>query len=239
MKKSFHIALFAYDFPHRKTIDFIDKIYDCGYTIDLILAAYAIPIKSPKSFFQLNSDMPKSSVQDKAKQYKIPLYQVKHNSAQSKDLLKKYHINFGIISGARILDHDIIMSIKYGILNFHPGLLPQIRGLDSILWSIHKDVPIGVTAHLINDKIDAGFLIYKKKISIVSTDNLQSLYEKNYQLQLDLMSISLNLVFSNHNFSSLKMGDYNPKMSYQIQKELNEKIVLYINKHSDKDESKN
>ena len=54
--------------------------------------------------------------------------------------------------------------IKYGILNFHPGLLPDIRGLDSVLWSIEKNYPIGVTAHLINNKIDAGKLVCQKKL---------------------------------------------------------------------------
>ena len=51
MKAGFKIVLFAYNFPHRKTIDFIEKIYKLGFSISLILAADFIKIKKPKSIF--------------------------------------------------------------------------------------------------------------------------------------------------------------------------------------------
>ena len=101
--------------------------------------------------------------------------------------------------------------------------LPYIRGLDAILWSIYKDVPLGVTAHLINEKIDAGFLIVKQKINILSSDNFQSLYEKNYQLQLELIPISLNLILQNQALTALEINEYNNRMSYAKQLEVKEK----------------
>ncbi len=237
MKKQFKIVLFAYNFPHRKTIDFIDKIYDSGFMISLILAADFIKIKSPKSLFNLYKHLPSVSIEQKACQYKIPLCVVQHNSTESQQLIKKHGVNFGIISGARILSQSIIKSIKYGVLNLHPGLLPKIRGLDSVLWSIYKNCPIGVTAHLINHNIDAGYLVIKKKINITGNDSLQSLYEKNYQLQLYLIPISLNLILENKNFKNLSLGSYNSKMNYKTQLELNNKISAYIHKHAKINES--
>lgn len=240
MKTKLRIALFAYNFPHRKTIDFVDKIYDCGFEINLILAANFIPIKSPKSAFVTHAPMPLVSIQDKASQTRIPLYEVVHNSLEAEDLLIKYNINFGIISGARILANSVIDILRYGVLNFHPALLPEIRGLDSMLWSIYKDVPLGVTAHLINEKIDAGFLVVKQTINILSSDNFQSLYEKNYQLQLELIPISLNLILKNQAFTELKINEYNNRMSYAKQLELKEKLLDYVCRYSKKkDESKN
>jgi len=240
LKKKLNIVLFAYNFPHRKTIDFIDKIYASGFKIALVLAADFINIKSPRSFFSIDKNVPSISIQNKAIQNSIPLHEVKHNSLESQKLIVKYHINFGIISGARILKKNIIQSVKYGILNFHPGLLPEIRGLDSILWSIYKDHPIGVTAHLINDKIDAGYLVCQHKTDITINDNLQSLYEKNYRLQLYLIPISLNLVLENQKFQKSKTGLYNNKMLYKTQLEINEKIIDYIHKYANvKHESKN
>jgi len=240
LKTKLRIALFAYNFPHRKTIDFVDKIYDCGFEINLILAANFIPIKSPKSAFVTHAPMPLVSIQDKASQTRIPLYEVVHNSLEAEDLLIKYNINFGIISGARILANSVIDILRYGVLNFHPALLPEIRGLDSMLWSIYKDVPLGVTAHLINEKIDAGFLVVKQTINILSSDNFQSLYEKNYQLQLELIPISLNLILKNQAFTELKINEYNNRMSYAKQLELKEKLLDYVCRYSKKkDESKN
>ena len=240
MKTKLRIALFAYNFPHRKTIDFVDKIYDCGFEINLILAANFIPIKSPKSAFVTHTPMPLVSIQDKASQKRIPLYEVVHNSLEAQELLIKYNINFGIISGARVLANSVIDILRYGVLNFHPALLPEIRGLDSMLWSIYKDVPLGVTAHLINEKIDAGFLVVKQTINILSSDNFQSLYEKNYQLQLELIPISLNLILKNQAFTELKINDYNNRMSYAKQLEVKEKLPDYVCQYSKKkDESKN
>ena len=44
--------------------------------------------------------------------------------------------NIGIISGARILKKSIIKIFKYGIINYHPGPLPDTSGLDSLYWMI-------------------------------------------------------------------------------------------------------
>ena len=236
MNNKFNIVMFAYNFPHRKTFDFIEKIYDNGFSISLILAANFVPIDKPKRAFQLKKIESKSP-EELAKKYKIPYYVVRHNSLDSQTLLKKYAINFGVISGARILHKNIISSVSYGILNFHPGILPIIRGLDSILWSIYKDQPIGVTAHLINEHIDSGMLVQKKIISIDKNDDLQSLYEKNYQLQLDLIPISLNLAFkfidSHVRFNKLKKRlNYNSYMSYKLQLKLKPIINSYIKKYS-------
>ena len=113
--------------------------------------------------------------------------------------------------------------------------MPFIRGLDSILWSIYKDYHIGVTAHLINEKIDAGFLVLKEKIRISKNDNIESLYEKNYQLQLYLLLISLNLVFKKNTFKPLAMGEYNHRMSQQEQLVVIKKLNQYIDKYAFKD----
>ena len=232
MKKKINIVLFAYNFPHQKTVDVIDRVYREGFHISLILAADRIFIRSPKSIFKFKKEILIPNSETLAKKYHIPFYVVKHNSLESIFLLKKYKINLGIIAGARILKHDIIQTIQYGVLNFHPGILPYVRGLDAMLWSIYKDYPIGVTAHLINNKIDAGYLVYQKQILISLEDDIYSLYQKNYKLQLDLISISLNLILENSNFQILTMGEYNQKMSYPIQLDLMSKITQYITKHS-------
>ena len=233
MITNFKIALFAYNFPHRKTLDFISILSNSNFKISLILAANFVPIDSPKSHFNLFKKEIDVLPKDLAKKYKIPYYVVPHNSEQTKKLLKEYNIDFGIIGGARILKKSIIDIFKFGILNFHPGLLPMIRGLDSILWSIYKDFSIGVTAHLITDKIDSGELVVQKKINISYDDDIAKLYEKNYQLQLDLIPISLNLISENKSFKTLKNdGNYNSKMSYETQLELNTMIGNYINRHS-------
>ena len=117
--------------------------------------------------------------------------------------------------------------------------MPVIRGLDSVLWSIYKDIPLGVTAHLINKNIDAGLLVYQEQLNFSQKDNMESLYEKNYQLQLDLIPISLNLVLKNKNFKILKMGEYHHKMPYKTQLTVIKKTKQYIKTYAPNDKSEN
>jgi len=49
---------------------------------------------------------------------------------------------------------DIINAFKIGVLNMHPGILPDNRGLDTIKWAIMKDMKQGVSCHLISKEID-------------------------------------------------------------------------------------
>ena len=228
MNKKLNIVLFCYNFPHRKTIDFFYKLYENKFNISLILAANHVNIARPRSAMSLPKQQITDSINQLAKKYNIPFFVVKHNSQETISLMKNYKINFGVISGARILNNEVINAVKYGILNFHPGLLPSIRGLDSVLWAIHKNQPIGVTAHLINEKIDSGLLVCQKKIDISVNDNIESLCEKNYQLQLYLLPISLNLILKDQNFKDLTLGEYNHKMSYKMQLMVIKKFNQYI-----------
>tara|TARA_B100000902_G_C27316939_1_gene921908 strand:+ start:3148 stop:3849 length:702 start_codon:yes stop_codon:yes gene_type:complete len=228
LNKKLNIVLFCYNFPHRKTIDFFHKLYENKFNISLILAADYVNIVKSKSAISFPKQHFTDSINQLAKKHNIPFFAVKHNSQDTIRLIKNYQINFGVIAGARILNNEVINVVKYGILNFHPGLLPFIRGLDSVLWSIHKNQPIGVTAHLINEKIDSGLLVCQQKLDISVDDNIESLYEKNYQLQLYLLPISLNLILKNQNFKNLKLGEYNHKMSYEMQLMVLKKFSQYI-----------
>ena len=233
MNKKLNTILFAYNFPHRKTNDFINILYRNGHKISLIIASNRIKINSPKSRFDFKKYENKETLQQLVNKYNIPLYIAKHNSVKAQMLIKKYKVNFGIIAGARIIKRNIINSIKYGILNFHPGLLPSIRGLDSILWSIYFNQSIGVTVHLISEKIDSGHLVHQEKIKISSDDDIYSLYEKNYQLQLKLVPISLNLILKKQNFNPFRQdGRYNKKMLYSKQLKIIEIIDEYVKRQS-------
>jgi phosphoribosylglycinamide formyltransferase-1 len=95
-----------------------------------------------------------------------------HNSQLVEELLSEAKPDLGVIAGARILKGYVISKFRIGIVNLHPGLLPEVRGLDAMLWSIYKDVPLGVTAHLIDESVDAGRLLLREEIPIFADDTL-------------------------------------------------------------------
>mgnify|MGYP002877941927 CR=1 FL=1 len=51
--------------------------------------------------------------------------------------IKKYDL--GIQGGTSIINKEVFDKYKLGILNFHPGLLPQYRGCSAPEWQIYEN----------------------------------------------------------------------------------------------------
>ena len=231
MNKKLQIVIFTYNFPHKKSCDFIDLLVKHRVIINLIIAANFVKINET----DCNTNKDKSlHPMSRATKYRIPFKVAPHNSHHCVELLREFNINFGIIAGARILQSNVINQLRYGVLNFHPAILPMVRGLDAVLWTINKNLSIGVTAHLINEKIDLGYLVCSDKIVISSNDNLETMLEKNYQLQLKLIPIALNLISESRSFPLIQGGDYNTKMSEELRNNTIGKIKNYVKEHARK-----
>ena len=93
------------------------------------------------------------------------MYFVKHqNSEQCKKLLESLKPDFIVLGGARILKQSILDTAKIGVLNAHPGIIPQYRGDDIIAWQIYNDDPVGVTCHLAVADVDAGPIFIQREL---------------------------------------------------------------------------
>lgn len=92
----------------------------------------------------------------KKNQYKISYFQVQdHNNTETIEIIKKNELDFLVNLGTpRILKEKIIKSSKLGILNCHPGLLPEFKCCCCVEWSIFYDEPIGNTLHWMDTSID-------------------------------------------------------------------------------------
>ena len=97
----------------------------------------------------------------------------KFKSLKSDDLicfleLKKYDLS--IQGGTGIINQNIIDKFKYGILNFHPGDLPNYRGCSAPEWQVYEGKNVVSTCHFIDQGIDSGPIL-EKKILDVSKEN--------------------------------------------------------------------
>lgn len=225
--------LFVYDFPHAKSIDFMRRCIKEKIQINAIIAASSKKLKKTKrvlNFHKYNT----TSVHPRilASELNIPYFNYDHNSLEVKRVIREFKINFGIIAGSRILNEDIIKQFSYGILNIHPGLLPYNRGLDSILWAIQGNKKIGVSAHLINDKIDQGYLVLEKKIENFKSDSIFDIYRKVYKVQINLLIKAYNLIGNEINFKILNGGSYHTYMPEGIQKKTLKNLKSYIANYS-------
>lgn len=68
---------------------------------------------------------------------------------------------------AELLKANIIDIPKYGCINLHPSLLPNLRGSHPIFWTFYEgDLNPGVTVHYIDEGEDSGDIIFQKRVPI-------------------------------------------------------------------------
>lgn len=79
----------------------------------------------------------------------------------------------------QIVKKQVIDIPKYGIINFHPSLLPKYRGPNPISWVlINGEKVTGLTIHRLVRGIDSGNVLYQEQLEVDKQDNLGSLYNK-------------------------------------------------------------
>lgn len=235
------LVVFAYDFPHKKTQDFLLRLFLEGYKIEFVVASEPVELNLPKSILRVKPrhiDLvhPKTICQ----RLNVPYYVLPHNSVKVAKLLKANNVEVGIIAGARILKKHIIDSVGKGIINFHPGLIPEVRGLDALKWAIYRDLPIGVTAHFVDQRVDAGRIIIKDEIPIKNDDSLVDISLRLAETETNLLPKALDLVKARP-VTDFPLVPYrakaNPPMPNELERGIPKKLAERVSKRNDNDNS--
>ena len=180
--KNISIAIFAYSFNHRKTKDFVKILKSEGFVNISVIAAPKINLKT--GVRELSSD---NEIEEICKIYNYRYIEIAHSNinAISEFLDETDSTDIAIVSGARIIKPEIINLFSQGIINFHPGAIPETSGLDSFYWMIENNSEPGTTAHFIDEKVDAGFFISFHRVMVEKSDSEKILKEKIYHSQLN------------------------------------------------------
>ena len=96
------------------------------------------------------------------------------NNSQLTNFIKQSNVDFFIFTGGGILKTEILSSGPQ-FIHFHPGIVPFYRGSTCFYYSIINDDKCGVTAYVMNEKLDAGKIIHQKtfpKPSHIFIDNV-------------------------------------------------------------------
>jgi phosphoribosylglycinamide formyltransferase-1 len=186
--RSAPIAVFAYAFPHRKTQDFLFELVMMGFSNICVIAApwRELAHEDRNRYFPQNLQIARPHhPADICKALGLNFYEIAHDDVRAiENLKKRYGFELGIISGARILKRQVIDLFQVGILNIHPGKLPETAGLDLFYHSIAKNVPLGATAHFIDSKVDAGDELFFIETRINLSDTPEIVNHNNYQNQI-------------------------------------------------------
>lgn len=148
-------------------ISVVRKLFELGFRPEqIIIITYNpqsdtnIPLISFLKYFNINWFVVKN---DMEKLVKILL---------EKNIKTLINISYKYIFKNPIFDFKDIT-----LINLHPGILPDYRGLLSIPWSIfNNEKYVGYTYHIIDLKIDTGPIIFSKKFPILKTSNAFDLH---------------------------------------------------------------
>lgn len=103
------------------------------------------------------------NLREVASRYGFPVATCRdHNSPQAVAQLKQWSSDVAIFTGGNILRTEILKVPRFGIVNSHLALLPEIRGMSSPEWSILCEVALGITIHFIDNGIDTGPILLRR-----------------------------------------------------------------------------
>ena len=110
------------------------------------------------------------------------------NSDEGVKLLKDLAPDVIVLGTTRILKPSVISTPSIGVLNPHPGLVPDYRGVDVLYWALHNGDPLGVTIHFVDVGIDTGPIVAQCTLKLQPGDTMQSLKRRAASLLGELMT---------------------------------------------------
>ena len=119
----------------------------------------------------------------------------------------------------QIVPDEILNFPKYGCINIHGSLLPELRGGAPIHWAIIRGYKeTGITIMDMNSRMDAGDIITQASIKIDDDMTLEELYDKMSYLGRDLLMKVLPNIISGK-VIRIVQDDNEATFAYNISKE--------------------
>ena len=110
--------------------------------------------------------------------------------------LDKYRIEIICLAGfMRLLSADFVGHWQGRILNIHPALLPDFKGLDTHRRAIEAGVKRhGATVHFVVPEMDSGPIIAQGAVSVHAADSEQALAMRVLKTEHRIYPLALRLV---------------------------------------------
>jgi phosphoribosylglycinamide formyltransferase-1 len=229
------LVVFTYDFPHKKSYEGLLKLIYSGFRPDLVIGApfRDLGFKSSPLLRVSPRGLRYSGTGELCKHFGITYEVTSHDSIQLNKRLNDLKPELGVILGARILKDYIISNFQKGIINMHPGCLPDNRGLDNLKWAIFDELPQAVSTHLIDSKIDLGELMEICTVPVFEDDSYIDVFirTQNYELE-SLISVMDKLRDGEFKTYPLHGGKYNKTMNHENEGTVMEKFNWYKGQYS-------
>ncbi len=123
-----------------------------------------------------------------AKKFSIPFKTVggkidKFEQVALRELTEKKIELICLAGFMKILSKNFLRRFKGKIINIHPSLLPKYKGLGTYKRALkNKDNFTGCTVHYVDEKLDNGRIILKKRVEIKSKE-IETILKKRVQAE--------------------------------------------------------
>jgi len=137
-----------------------------------------------------------------AKKFSIPhiildINKKKFEKIAIKELLQRKIKLLCLAGFMRILSKNFVRNFKGEIINIHPSLLPKYKGLDTFNRVLNAGEKLtGCTVHFVDEKLDNGRTIIKKRVWIKKSDSAKELKKKVQTEEYKAYSMAIRKIYS-------------------------------------------
>lgn len=222
------ILMIAANAPHLKTEQVIEKMALRGITNITVGATPWKQRKARNIIFQHRPDQFKSpSLRLLARNFGL-------NFMEIDDWLQCNYNDYDfIVMTGGVLVPDAVIEVGVPIINCHPGIIPNVRGLDAFKWAIYDMLPMGNTLHFIDGAVDIGRPIKIIETPIFSTDNsIETLARRHYEYEINLLShfdLFLDCNRSEYDFTTQRPAHM--RMKREEEEIMMSRFPIYIEKY--------
>lgn len=160
-----------------------------------------------------------SPLKSEAKKQQVKVYEPQ-NKQSLVDVIKNLKPDLCIVAAyGMIIPKEALDAPKYGMINFHPSLLPELRGPSPIPMAIVSGLQeTGVTIMQVSEKMDAGDILTQEKINLKGTETTPTLSENLAHIG-SRMILDLILKIEQKNTHPIRQDDKKATYTRIIKKE--------------------
>ncbi|WP_316568467.1 methionyl-tRNA formyltransferase [Neobacillus sp. YIM B06451] len=119
----------------------------------------------------------------------------------------------------QILPKELLEAPKYGCINVHASLLPELRGGAPIHYAIIQGKEkTGITIMYMVEKLDAGDILTQVEVPITETDTVGTLHDKLSKAGAELLSDTMPKLLSGQ-LEPIKQNEDKATFAYNIKRE--------------------
>ncbi|WP_219467234.1 methionyl-tRNA formyltransferase [Nonomuraea rhizosphaerae] len=179
------VAMFGYQTWGHRTLQ---ALLESGHEVVLVVTHP----KSEHAYEKIWDD----SVADLAAEHGVPTLLRNRPDDELVTSLKEADPDIIVANNWRTwIPPEIFTLPRHGTLNVHDSLLPAYAGFSPLIWAlINGEEKVGVTAHLMDEELDAGDIILQRAVPVGPADTATDLFHRTVDLIGPIVRDALMLI---------------------------------------------